>query len=362
MYKNVIYYSQCWEDPSVVTRALSIESNDIVLSVTSGGDNSLAILSEGCARVLSIDSNPAQNHLLELKYTALQRLTYDEYLAFVGVRSSEKRTDLFGKLQSELSPQAQEWWSNHEELISSGIIHCGRFDTYVRYFAQYVIPLIHGKKTIQTFISIETIEDQWKFYKETWNSYAWRFMFEFATKRQLLMRARHEGMFAQVDKIPTSKEYVRRLERNISSVSVRDNYFMHYCLNGSYSTCLPLNLEEKSYLRLREIVAKNDSRLEYVSQDLLSYLRTVADNTFTKFNLSDIFEALSLDENNKIWDELVRTAKPGARVVYWNNLVKRTFPAYLTKNILSDEKLEDELRRQDRVYFYDTVYTHIITK
>lgn len=362
MHKDVIYYSQCWEDPLVALRALSINSDDKVLSITSGGDNSLAILSAGASRVTSIDINPVQNYLLELKYKATRTLSYNEYLEFLGIRDSGRRIYFFEKIRPELSRQARDWWLDHKELIPVGIIHCGRFDKYVRFFARHFIPLIHRKRTIQNFLATVSLEDQWRFYNEAWNSRLWKFMFGFATKKQSLTRARHGGMFAQADNTPTSGKYVRRLEKNIASIPIRDNYFMHYSLNGNYLSCLPFYAQEENYKKLREICVKDNPRLVCVSEDFLTYLRTVSDNTLTKFNLSDIFEALPLEKNNKIWDEIVRTAKSGARVVYWNNLVKRTYPEYLSKHIKSDEILQDELRKQDRVYFYDKVYTHTIIK
>jgi len=362
MHEDVIYYSQCWEDPLVVLGALSINSYDKVLSITSGGDNSLAILDAGASRVTSIDINPTQNYLLELKYKATRALSYDEYLEFLGIRDSDRRIYFFEKIRPELSRQTGDWWSDHKELILVGIIHCGRFDKYVRFFARHVIPFIHRRRTIQNFLATVSLKDQWRFYSEVWNSRLWKFMFGFATKKQSLMRARHGGMFAQADNTPTSGEYVRRLEKNVAYVPIRDNYFMHYSLNGNYLSCLPFYAQEGNYKKLREICVKDNSRLVCVSENLLAYLRTISDNTITKFNLSDIFEALSLEENSKIWDEIVRTAKSGARVVYWNNLVKRTYPEYLSKHIKSDEILQNELRKQDRVYFYDKVYTHTIIK
>jgi len=362
MHEDTIYYSQCWEDPFVVLKALSIDSDDRVLSITSGGDNSLAILSVGASRVVSIDINPAQNYLLELKYKATRTLSYNEYLEFLGIRDSERRIYFFEKIKPELSKKAQVWWSDHKDMISAGIIHCGRFDKYVRFFARYIIPLIHRRQTTQDFLATKNIENQWKFYNEIWNSSLWKFMFVFATKRQLLIRARHSEMFAQADNIPTSGEYVRRLEKNIASVPIRDNYFMHYSLQGNYLSYLPYYSQEDNYKKLRDICTKDNSRLVCVSENLLTYLRTISDNTLTKFNLSDIFEALSLEENNKIWEEIVRTAKSGARVVYWNNLIKRTYPEYLSKYIKPNEILQDKLRKQDRVYFYDKVYAHTIIK
>jgi S-adenosylmethionine-diacylglycerol 3-amino-3-carboxypropyl transferase len=42
-FKHIIKYSQCWEDTDVLVSALLLEDDDVVLSITSGGDNSLAL-------------------------------------------------------------------------------------------------------------------------------------------------------------------------------------------------------------------------------------------------------------------------------------------------------------------------------
>jgi S-adenosylmethionine-diacylglycerol 3-amino-3-carboxypropyl transferase len=362
MNEDVIYYSQCWEDPSVVLRALLISSSDNVLSITSGGDNSLAMLCAGASQVVSIDINPAQNYLCELKFKAAKLLSYDEYLEFLGIRNSENRASFFEKIKPTLSNPAQVWWLEHEDLILNGVNHCGKFDTYIRFFARKILPYIHSKQIVLNFLATKSLEEQWKFYTKVWNSFLWKFMFRFATKRQLLTRARHSRMFAQTDEKTKTLEYVRRLEKNIATVPIHDNYFMHYSLNGNYAAVLPFLAQEENFNKLKAVNEGEESGILYVSQNLLTYLRTVPDNSFSKYNLSDIFEALSLEENDKIWNEIVRTAKSGARVVYWNNLVKRTYPFHLSKMIRSDEIFQDELRKQDRVYFYDKVYTHTIIK
>ena len=88
MDENIINYSQCWEDPEILMKALNINTDDIVLSVTSGGDNTIALLLSNPQKVIAIDLNPAQNYLLELKLAATKVLSYDEYLSFLGITES----------------------------------------------------------------------------------------------------------------------------------------------------------------------------------------------------------------------------------------------------------------------------------
>ena len=145
MNTEIINYSQCWEDPDIMLAALKINSDDKVLSITSGGDNTLVLLIAGPLKVVSVDMNIAQNYLLELKIVAARSLPYNEYLEFLGVTRSKQRLVLFEKVHSRLSDEAAVWWSAHVSLLKSGPIQCGRFERFTNIFASYILPLVHSK-------------------------------------------------------------------------------------------------------------------------------------------------------------------------------------------------------------------------
>jgi len=55
---SLIRYAQCWEDADVLLEALDIRPGHVCLSIASGGDNTLALLSRRPERVLAVDRNP----------------------------------------------------------------------------------------------------------------------------------------------------------------------------------------------------------------------------------------------------------------------------------------------------------------
>lgn len=360
MEKTHINYSQCWEDPQILAEALSIRPDDDVLSITSGGDNTLAILLSGPQKIISIDLNPVQNYLLELKIAAAKDLNYQEYLAFLGVRELRDRVVLFEKISNKLSPAAKAWWSNHLQLIQRGVMHCGRFERFTAWFAQYLLPLIHSKKTISRLLSCRTVDEQKILYRDVWNSRRWRFFFGMASNRLMLKRyARQRGMFTYAEGGTVADVYRKRLERHLTSVPVQGNFFLRYSLTGKYGDTLPPYLEERGYVGLRNAP---ESSLTITTSNLLNYLHSVPTNTFSKFNLSDIFEALSPSDNSALWEAIIRTAKNGAVVAYWNNLVERSYPAHLSSHIKTDDEQVAKLRAKDRVFFYDSFHVHTILK
>src|SRR3989344_5811115 len=116
MAENPINYSMCWEDPTVLREALDVQSDDRVISITSGGDNSLVLLLAKPKEVVSVDINFAQNYLLELKRATALTLEYDEFLEFLGAKKSADRLKFFNTVAPLLSPSIRQWWLEHSEL------------------------------------------------------------------------------------------------------------------------------------------------------------------------------------------------------------------------------------------------------
>jgi len=355
-----INYSQCWEDPRVVTNALAVSGEDTVLSITSGGDNTLALLLEKPKRLISIDSNKTQNYLLELKIASSKVLDYQEFLEFLGVEKSRERLDLFKKIHNYLSVESKSWWQGQPSLIEKGVIHVGRFERFLNSFHNFILPLIHSRNTVAKFLDITNLDEQKEFYKKNWDTKRWRFLFKIISSQSVLkIFARQKGAFKHTSAPRVGNIYFERFKNNLQTIPIKDNYFMHYCLNGDYRLIsLPPYLEEKGY----NFIKNNQIQLDIITIDILNYLKSIPDNYLSKFNLSDVFEFLSEEENNRLWEEIIRTAKHGAIIVYWNNLVTRSYPDYFSKNIFDDKEGAARLSKIDRAFFYGNFHINKVIK
>ena len=352
-----INYSQCWEDTTLLKKALAITSDDIVLSLTSGGDNMLALLLQKPKKVLSIDINPIQNYLTELKLQSPKVLNHEQYLEFIGVHASKKRLDYYDKVSRLLTQEARLWFGNNIDVIEDGVIHSGKFEKYINRFRRYVLPLVHSKRTVSRFINQSNVQDQITFYDNVWNTWRWRFFFGIATNSSLLQKyARQTGVNTnQTDNV----SYLKRLEQCIYRSHLKTNYYLCYALSGEYGKSLPDYLLEKNYPTFKKC---NFDACEFKHEDLLIFLQDTSDNSITKFNLSDAFEFIPTEEAVRIWQEIVRTAKNGAIIVYWCNQIEHTPPQELKQNVIRKAGLESELQEQDRLYFYRSFHIYTVTK
>ena len=102
-FQNEYIYAFTWEDPRVDHRLLNIGKDDVILAITSAGDNILDYLQKGPRRVHAVDLNPNQNHLLELKVACYSALGHRDMWKIFGDGKHAQFREL---LISKLSPHS----------------------------------------------------------------------------------------------------------------------------------------------------------------------------------------------------------------------------------------------------------------
>jgi betaine lipid synthase len=113
-------YAFTWEDSRVDHRMLKLDASDVVLAITSAGDNILSYLLASPARVHAVDLNPNQNHLLELKVAAYNALPYADFWKLFGLGKHEDfRFLLVSKLSPHLSSRAFQYWLENANVFAS---------------------------------------------------------------------------------------------------------------------------------------------------------------------------------------------------------------------------------------------------
>src|SRR5690606_27441481 len=110
-------------------------------------------LLENPKKIFSIDINPVQNHIAELKLQSPKALRYEEYLELLGVNDSSKSQDHYIRASEYLSDNVRLWFEANMNLVEQGIIHSGKFEKYLNAFRQYLLPLVHSKKTASQFVN-----------------------------------------------------------------------------------------------------------------------------------------------------------------------------------------------------------------
>jgi betaine lipid synthase len=115
-FNDEYIYAFTWEDSRMDARLLKITGDDVILAITSAGDNILSYALERPKRIHAVDLNPSQNHLLELKVAAFRSLDYDDVFKLFGEGKHENfHKLLLEKLSPHLSSHAFDYWLHFGE-------------------------------------------------------------------------------------------------------------------------------------------------------------------------------------------------------------------------------------------------------
>ena len=341
-------YGQCWEDADVLLDALDVRPGDTCLSIASAGDNTLALLTRDPARVIALDLSPAQLAALELRVAGFRALTHPELLELMGSRPSTRRLALYDRCCALLQPAVRRFWDDRRDAVARGIASGGKLEQYLALFVKRVLPLVHSRASVAKLLRGGPCGDRERFYDRQWDSWRWRLVFRLFFSRLALGRfGRDPAFFAHVDGAVAGR-LLRAVRRGIVAVDPAENPYLQWILTGRHSTALPCALRAEHWATIR----RNLDRLEWRCQSLEEFCDRAEPRSIDRFNLSDVFEYVSLENYHRLLQRLADTGRPGGRLVYWNLLTPRRRPPALADRLRSLDDLAASLRSRDRVPFY----------
>lgn len=360
VFKDIMY-AQCWEDPRIDREAFHTTSDDVVFSITSGGCNVLAFLLDNPQKVIALDLNPQQNFLLDLKIATFKVLSYEEFLEFVGVKKSKDRFQLYKRIRDLLSADSARYWDGQRKKIQQGIIHSGRYETYMRLLKRIVITPLVSRKTLMQFFETEDPLERAVLFHKKWENLRWWFLTRVMLSRRLNTLFFDKAFFAYLDeKFSFGKHFAEKAKRAITQLPVKENHFLSYILLGKFydEDNLPQYMKRENY----DVIHSRVDRIEIVTDSCENYFSSLPDSSISKFNFSNIFEWMSDDAYEDLLRETVRVAKDKAVLTYRNLLVFREHPSNLNSNIRSLKKMAKSLHEKDLSFIYNNYVVEEIHK
>jgi S-adenosylmethionine-diacylglycerol 3-amino-3-carboxypropyl transferase len=345
---SCLRYAQCWEDADVLLEALDIRPGHVCLSIASGGDNTLALLSRGPERVIAVDVNPAQIACLELKAAAYRLLECEEVRELLGSLPSRRREQLYRRLRSSVSADSRRFWDARMEAIRMGIGGAGKFESYFRLFRSRVLPLIHPRTRVARLLLDGTRAARETFYDAAWDTWRWRLAFRAFFSRLVMGRlGRDPGCFRYVEGDVASR-ILARTRYALTALNPTDNPYLQWILMGHHTSALPCALRPDCFAAIRA----NLDRLEWHCCSLEDWLATHDGLAIDRYNLSDIFEYMSTGAYRRLLERLVRAGRAGGRLAYWNLLAERRRPAEFADRLVPMAALARKLHAEEKAFFY----------
>lgn len=325
-----ILYSQCWEDADILLEALKVKEKGVYVSIASAGDNSFALLSRNPGKVIAVDVNEKQLYCVELKKEAYRLLDYNDFLNLAGFRNDKNRICIYDRVKKALSRECRLFWDAYIKLIGKGFYRIGKIEQYFQMFSKNWLPIAHNRKMVEELFEKRTIDEQRKYYYRRWDTFRWRLVTKYFFARNIMEKSGRDKAFFRYVETDVAKQVLQCFERGLLQIPLWDNPYIHYLLLGTFTEeAMPYALREENFLAIK----KNIDRLEIRKSCLEEYLESLDTHTIDGFNLSDIFEYMSVENMENLYGKILRVAKKGQElfieICLLTELVRRHFTKIL---------------------------------
>ncbi len=347
-FQSLLRYAQCWEDADVLVEALDVQPGQVCLSIASSGDNSLSLLTRAPSRVVAVDLNPAQLAALELRVAAYRALEHGELLELIGSRPSARRAALYARCRGAMSAGARSFWDARPAEVEAGVGAAGKFERYFSIFRRLVLPLVHRRRTVERLLVHRSLAERRTWYDADWDTRAWRMLFRvFFSERVLGALGRDPSFFRYVDG-SVADHLLGRVRHALAELDPSANPYVTWILTGTHGDALPHALRAEHFETIRD----NLDRLEWHRASIESLLDEGIIASFDRANLSDIFEYMSTENATALFQRLADSARPDARLAYWNMMVPRRASELLPSRYRRLDELSRRLHLEDKAFFY----------
>jgi S-adenosylmethionine-diacylglycerol 3-amino-3-carboxypropyl transferase len=356
-----LVFTHNWEDPESDHTALKIKNTDAVLAITSGGCNVLGFLLFDPEVIYSIDINPAQSYLLELKIAAIKSMDFEEFISFSGLHPCPSRLVLFEKLKPCLSEAALEFWSWQRKLIAKGFIMNGKFEWFI-WFAGKFLKLLQGKKKVLGLFSEKSRKEQEVYFDDVWNTKRFHYMFKILFNKRMLAKKGLVADYFHFDDGSRSfaESFYNRSKKAFRNLPIKGNYFLSLYLLGKYNNDreVPAYLKRENYEHIKSRI----DRIKIHTGEAQEWLDSMPDRSIDCFALSNICELMSERDTNRLFSAVSRTARTHARIIFRNLMIPREPSPELQTRIIKDEALSRWLYDNDRSFVYGKVMAYTTNK
>ena len=356
-----LVFTHNWEDPESDHKALNIQPNDAVLAITSGGCNVLGFLMFDPKVIYSIDINPAQSYLLQLKIAAIKGLSFDDFQAFSGLVHCYDCLILFKKIEHHLSKEALDFWYANQEIIKHGFIMKGKYERFIKLAGKF-LNLLQGKKRVAGLYKATNAEEQANYFDKVWNTRRFHLLFRLLFNKRMLARRGLVADYFHFDDGSNSfaESFYNRSRKAFRNIPIQHNYFLSLYLYGKYRDVnnVPSYLLRQNFELLKERV----DRIQVITGDAQSWIDTMPDESIDCFALSNICELMSESETTRLFEAVYKTATKNGRVIFRNLMIPRDVPLALQTVIVKNELLSKELYESDRSFVYGKVAAYSVLK
>ncbi|MEZ4888680.1 MAG: BtaA family protein [Chitinophagales bacterium] len=363
--KNLIY-NTCWEDPKCDRALLDIDSKSKIVMITSAGCNALDYLLDDPQEINSIDVNPIQNALLNLKLALFEASNYEELFQFFGEGHHKNAQKIYTEmLRPHLLDFAQTFWDRKIDYFNGkGLKKTFYFQGTSGIFAWFIHHYIKIqpslKKNVEQLLWSNDLDEQRSNYNDVESKLLNPFVcwitnqkFVFAllgiprAQRDLITQKYAGGISAYI------MDCLRKVFYNLP---IHENYFWRVYITGKYEKdCCPNYLKEENFESLKSRVSNIHLHNTTISRFLVSNPQKYSH--YVLLDHQDWLAEHDVPALEEEWDLILQNSRSGSKILLRSAASTIDFfPDIVQRNVRFDKEKTAQWHSQDRVGTYNSVY------
>ncbi|HEX7775374.1 MAG TPA: DUF3419 family protein [Parvibaculum sp.] len=349
-----LVYPQIWEDPEIDLEAMELTEESRIVAIASGGCNVMSYLAAGPAHIAAVDLNPAHVALTKLKLAGAAHLPshahFHEFFGRADSRANMETYRLF--LRERLDETTRTYWERRSlsmrrriTLFTRGFFRHGLLGYFIGW--AHIAARFFGV-TFEPLLKARTLGEQRAFFDAKLAPLFDKRIVRWITDKPSSLYGLGIPP-AQYEKLaggrPMHDVLRERLERLACGFEIGKNYFAWQAFGRAYApdadAALPPYLQRQNFAALQA----GASRVEVMNRGFTEYLRGEDAASADRYVLLDAQDWMTDAQLNDLWQEITRTARPGARVIFRTAAEPSLLPGRLAPDILFRWRYHEEASR-----------------
>ncbi|GAB6038459.1 DUF3419 family protein [Fundidesulfovibrio butyratiphilus] len=361
-------YNQIWEDPRVDVEAMALGPGHRVLTIASGGCNILHYLMADPEEVAAVDLNHHHLHLSRLKVAAVRRLpSHDQFFRFFGQADQPANLEAYeNAIRPSLPHDTRAYWdarpvpgaARRISLFSRGLYDHARMGSFLRLLSGLCRLL--GKDPAR-LLAATSLREQREIYRSEIEPLLLHPVvrllsrFSFSVFSLGIPPSQFEALKRECAG-SVAEDLRARVERLATAFPVRDNPYAWQAFSRRYDVKnrhgVPDYLHKDNFCGIKQ----RANRVSLTLTSLDAFLDSRPDASLDRYVLLDSQDWMSPAAVAGLWEKIVRTARPGARVIFRTagaaSPVETALPKDLRRAFLYEKALSRALHARDRSGIY----------